>query len=399
VKAKFTFRRPKDFKAKLDSILNESDHKMNYETASLILRETFGSILYPTLQLNDGSSLTVYRVTGYWPRMKLGDIQSFSCPTSEISAKKPNGRAHITGHPVFYASVDKTTALREMKGDLEVGKKLFISKWKIDFVKKVNWHLIIPNRTESNTEFSENNTIKNLLEKSLENFDSNDLQTKEFLKSQIRLMGDLFTVPHSKYYPFTSAYAHDVLYKPREQNVQVSIIVFPSVNSAFGALNFAIHPELIQHEVMKLEHVLEVEITSVEKEEIKILPIKIAFNENNSVNWYTFRLAFTIQFEHTKLWTYDDHYFEGEKANSIRTTNSGLVCDFVQRNIQNYCTEENQKRWDELKENKTIEKHTKLIVFQLAPNELKINSNENESNIKAIHVPITIEESLTPIDR
>lgn len=278
-------------------------------------------ILVNTYKDSD-EALTLWRITKPYEGFKEENKACYINPPSidKLGNKCSRQRANIEGNPVMYTAIDPLTSITEMKGSLGLNMRFFVSRWKLEFNRPVMLHQMVFNshtNKDGNVlkEYSYNQELK--LRKPLEGI---PLNLQEGYIYSILKMGDLFAIPSTEQYHITSAYAHDVLYTIREQNVFIDGITYPSIENNHSSLNIAWHPDIINSGCLALEEVFECQIIEDNlKNEDQSVSISI-FRKGTFINdifshWESpFLKILEIQWTELQLRTFNGFVLKGIEA-------------------------------------------------------------------------------------
>ncbi len=376
--------------------LNEGDYK--YET---IKEEYFKHIkLFPNFIAPNGKwGSPLYRTSVINdPNIDITDIQSFSFPIPIYCTKK--GRCNLIEHPVFYASIDVDTALRERRKDddtpLQKGDEVYISHWKIK--EKVDFRY---------AQFIFNDDVKlgKLIKKlNLSNktklvnlstsYSRNKQQSFEYLNNKL---SEFFLL---KNYNFSSFVAHNTLYEnSKNLPFKADAILYPSLQASYESLNFAIHPDFVLNnlELVKVDKIKFIEFindgVSVELQEIGIP------NKLNKIDWHC--LTFSLNKENIidiglmfdnepieHIFNDNDEFLFNEKIELM----PNIVWKLIELNQKNIfsCLEELNEVFVEDKV------YSKTFCFKLKDGEVILNKNSIAYKIITIKTTINYKVSLQP---
>lgn len=306
---------------KFQSVLDLCNNETEYEKIIQIISKTFYNRLIPTLTFNENSpKLTVYRVTRPYDGLDPNNFKSFSYP--------PNpglGRANLAGYPVFYCSFNPAAALREMKEVLYLNEHLFISEWQVTFKKPVIAYMLLINTITSMEEVFPKKLVDKQLEAMLNMLKKPTSNMTEGLKQYLIKIGDLFALPKSDHYKITSALAHEVLYTIKNQNANVSMLFYPAIESRHNGLNFAIHPDLVNSEMMQCLKVFKLKVTKVDG--MKGLTTSINecgfVAEDQSIDWHRpFSKIEFIDYDNVIIHNHNNSVITGVEALNKQIINS-----------------------------------------------------------------------------
>lgn len=303
-------------------IQEEAKTDMNQKEIMEIIDKHLPDRLYVTQTLDDNiPSLKLFRVTFPYEGFNPNKKECYSHPPKEITEE---GRANLKGFPVFYGSFDIGTALAEMKNKMVTGATFYLSLWEIKFEKPIHAHSLIYNSTTLSSD-SILNTISQvqdeMLEKPVRNLPTTHINNFKYL---VKKMGDMFTMPSDKHYHITSAYAHHILYELPKKKVNMPILIYPSVENKQNSLNFAIHPKLVESNMMDLLQVFKIELKEKDSDRYKInFGHRGRFGGRKKPVWDQLTLSLENgDFTNLQLKTYNDTFFKGKDAFKLKINNS-----------------------------------------------------------------------------
>jgi hypothetical protein len=298
-----------------------------------------GTVITKTYD-KSSEEIILYRVTQKYDGFDKNLKDKYSHPPSK---KTKQARANLAEHPVLYTSIDLLTAISEMKNKLKIGEKFYISKWRIHFKKNVITHLLLVNSTTASSENPikkiSSNQIK-LLKSSIQNIPE---EYQEGYIESIKQLGDLFATPSDKYYHFTSAYSHYVLYGVREQNAFVDMLFYPSVENDQKSINVAIHPDFVKSNQMSLEEVYEVAIkeNTLKYKKNGVIGLNIyrkgIFSKTGNVKWLIPKWSLSdINFNELQIRTYNKTVYKGNEACLKKVNSKGsTIKDWLKETLNN----------------------------------------------------------------
>jgi hypothetical protein len=238
--------------------LSKSKYK-NYSHSKLkkiIYKEFEGIPIFVNILREGVPDLTVYRITGYEPTANERDLpKSYS-----YNPTPPLGRANLKNIPVFYCSLEPTTAISEMKG-MNL-KNCYISRWRIKF-NKTNIAILSLgiNQEEETTSTIFESWIKEATDNMMAGL--KDKKYKHWLEYKLLKFCDLFTQDGTYYYYLSSAIAHSFLYDSFEQKADIPILAYPSITKNKRDINFAIRKDAADNQnFMTLETVVKCDVIS-----------------------------------------------------------------------------------------------------------------------------------------
>jgi hypothetical protein len=274
-------------------------------------------------------TMSIYRVTKIFPDIDINSPRSFSYP--------PNpklGRANIAGYPVFYGSLNPMTALREMRSELKVGETLYLSEWKLDFQKPVVAHTLFNNSVTTSSKVLTTKSAEHQMALAMDLIKGATPKQKEGFKQLIIRLGDLFSMEGSEYYNISSAFAHDLMYEAKTKGLgfEVHIIIYPSIAVNHNGVNVAIHPRLVDSDMMKLSQVLKLTVREVGTTNVKTdVSERGKPDEHNSIDWrlpsYTIK---SVNYEGCSVLLGDNSVIKGTEALGLKVgVGDILVKDFI----------------------------------------------------------------------
>ncbi|WP_018343526.1 RES domain-containing protein [Cytophaga aurantiaca] len=320
-------------------IVSSCNELQNHSEIQKIITKSLGGGIILIWEFHSKSHpLKIYRVT---PISDADWFQIDQKSTYSYPPKPEIGRANIKDEPVFYASLDIITAIREMKNKLTAGNSFFVSEWKFIPKKTIYAHCLILNST---TQSSEDQILYELADNhasQLEKlFNGTSKSISKGMAHAVRKMGDLFTIPGSSKYNITSAYAHGIIYEARKQNAYMPILIYPSVENHHEGINFAIHPELIQNESVELQRVFKFFIPSecdLSLKEFDNLQItERGIYKKSIMEWQILRASSKIgDKENVCVKTENGEFIRGENVLKFKFISSGnTIDDFIQRELK-----------------------------------------------------------------
>jgi hypothetical protein len=303
----------------LETCTNELDPD---ETMERIHKILVNRIMPVTINDKADEHLTIWRITKPYKGFEDENIDSYINPPSidKQGNKCSRQRANIEGHPVMYTSIDPLTSITEMKGNLGLNMRFFVSRWKLEFKRPVMLHQLVFNShtiKEGNVLKEYTNNQELIMSKPLEGI---PLNLQEGYIHAIMKMGDLFAFPTEKLYHITSAYAHDVLYKSRGKGVLIDGITYPSVENNNSSLNIAWHPDILKSECLTLEEVFECQIKEDnlknEKQSVEIIISKKGtFINDIFSHWESpFLKILDVKWSDIQIKTFSGYVLKGEDA-------------------------------------------------------------------------------------
>jgi hypothetical protein len=222
--------------------LNNGD--FDYET---IKKEYFNNLKFlPNLLSPEGKwGSFLYRASIVdEEKLDITDIDTFSFPKPIYCTSK--GRCNLKNFPVFYASIDIDTALREKRKNndkpLEKGDTVYISYWKLKEHINIKYaQFIFSNNIELGTLIKQLNESNHSKLEILSHCYSNEKQ--ESFKYLNNKLSDFFL---SNNYNLSSFISHNILYEnSKDAPIKADAILYPSLQAGYNSLNLAIHPDFV----------------------------------------------------------------------------------------------------------------------------------------------------------
>jgi hypothetical protein len=294
-----------------------SELEDHIEIEKIITKSLGGRLLLNMVFYPNEAPVTLYRVTpaskSSW--FKVNKKSTYSYPPSPKI-----GRANIPEKPVFYASLDPTTAIREMKNRLNPGKDFYISEWKFNPKKTTYGHCLVLNST---TEKNEDQFLFKMANHHADQvgtiFQNVPKEINDGMIHATRKMGDLFTIPGEEKYKITSAYAYHILYGIRAQRAYLPILLYPSVANNHQSINFAIHPELIKNESVELQRVFKLSIPNESDWTLddldKVQVLERGIHQQGAIEWQALRVSWEMgNPENVFVKTVEGDLHRGEKV-------------------------------------------------------------------------------------
>lgn len=379
-------------------IESSANNLQDHSEIEKLITKSLGGRLMLTMEFNPkGAPLTLYRVT------QAKESSWFNVDQKSTFSYPPNpsiGRANIENHPVFYASLDPSTAIKELKNRLGPGKEFFVSEWKLIPKKTIYGHCLILNSTTESSKDQFLNKMADNHASQLESLFTNlPKQLNQGMIHAVRKMGDLFTIPGESKYHITSAYAHHIIYEARKQKAYMPILIFPSVENNHQSINFAIHPELIQDETIELSRVFKLSIPKdaswplKEMDKIQVKERGIYFNK--TIEWQTIRVSWELgNRQNLFVKTDKEELIRGEKIlEYIFTSSKATIKNIIQTELH---SENLRTRLEILAEKEEIqdamnykaEKHEEIFILDMPANTL-VETGSGIITITNIVMPIS----------
>lgn len=334
-KLNYTVFKQEDVDKKIQNIITRTNPSMGVEEIELIIREELHNQIFPVIDLKDSlSNFKLYRVTDEFEGFNKNDQSKYSYPPAVVAERQ---RASIKGHPVFYGAFDPKTALVEMKSKLKPGAKLYLSEWEFNCFNQVYIHpLFISSDAEANTSDLFKSMSKSHEERLREIVSGLEIDISDDFVHPIKRIGDLFMSEGEEYYHITGAYAHNILYRLKD-GLKTSILIYPSVANGRNSINMAVHPDLIESEMVNLRRVFELNIDEHLdlNEGIRVHISSRGEIEKDQIIWKVPYFEITkTDVDSVEIKTYNGTVFKGEEALSktLRKSNR-TVKEFVEEEV------------------------------------------------------------------
>ncbi|WP_167596617.1 hypothetical protein [Leeuwenhoekiella sp. ZYFB001] len=373
---------------RIDKEINGS---MSFETIIKKFSDITHNSVYPCITLEPNSpKINIYRITKTWSTFDENNPNDFS-----YNKDGANGRAHLEGYPVLYGASDPFTAFQEMKGCIRTKEIFYLSIWELNVEKNTPILAIINPKTYSIT-----NQLSFIQEKLKTMFFSlSENLPQEYQNSlmySIEKMGSLYGTKGNFKYHITSAYSHNILYA--SDDVNIPIIVFPSVESNLNGLNWAIHPSIIENNDIKLVETyklrLEEDNTKKHLSKLYLSAIRKGIVNKSSIQWYGLLSSdYQVLYKNIKVKIQKNMVIDGGLILDKKIIDSSLSLkniidkslnpEKIQERIDSSRININQDMFLNSLSNRVI----KYIIIKLDPN-LKILSANGIIIIKEINVPI-----------
>jgi RES domain len=393
----FTIFSKETIDKQFDLIQKKIKPSMDYKD---ILKE-FHKILHnrvlPALIYDSKSDeFTIYRITKPWNNFDRNNPNSYSYNPNP----KKNGRAHLVDFPVFYGSIDPFTAFTEMKDSLEVNEIFYLSRWKIKFKSETRVHTLIINSSTTNSKHFLNPVIKQIHEGLKGMVKNIPNEFEEGYIYAIEKMGDLFTTRGDVNYHITSAYSHEMLYEYKNKDVNIPILLYPSVENSLNSINWAIHPSIIDNDIMKMHDVFELSLkennSKNDKEDIRVLMHKKGTLVNKrSINWQIPHFSkFKISYDKLNIRTYNNQIVNGKKASKLKINDTKFTIEeLIEKNLDRKKIQEKlQEIISNSQDNFPLDFEKKIFSWSLVLQfELgnEIDTKTGKSCINLIQIPIS----------
>lgn len=391
----FTLFKKEVIDSQFKRLRQELTPKMNHKK----LMERFHKILHnrviPAVTYDqDSPAFFVYRVTTVYEGFDQNNPKSYSYNPNP----KEYGRAHLVGLPVFYGAIDPTTAISEMKGELDNGEKFYLSKWKIKFKSKTSVHSLVVNSKTIKFDHvlaSIATPIHTKLKSMFNNI------PKDYLSGHmhaIEKMGDLFTTSSDSLYHITSAYSYEIIYDSKSKGLYMPILLYPSVANNFSGVNWAIHPDFVDSNNMELKDVIEL---SVEENNLKNDKASVEVSIHQRLKLFDDKIRYweaphfrikKIDYEQIKIEIDNGAILNYNNTHCMQLNNTNsTVKDLIDYSMKNNKIEENLHKIKVNQEESIFDftekeyKHAIPIVFK---NGNEIITNNGIFGIRKIHIPI-----------
>jgi hypothetical protein len=177
----------------------------------------------------------------------FNDINLFaehSYPPSNLSQLN---RCNFRRFPVFYGSDHAMTALAEVVKDRDFKDKRYcISRWKLHATSEDI--LVQPYLFGDLHEDNPFRTLQQILNAKVDEiFQSLTPSQREGIRLYMKFMAELFVQDN---YGVSASFAHRRLYAPH--NLRTELLIYPSIQSLYRGVNFAIHPNLVDAKIYPL---------------------------------------------------------------------------------------------------------------------------------------------------
>lgn len=323
----YTIFSKEEIDKQFNSILEQCSTLSAYEEIIKTINTVFHNriILMQNIEANS-PDMHVYRVTREFKGFDSKAIKSFS-----YNPEQNLGRANLKGFPVFYCSLDPSTALKEMKSVLSLGEELYISEWHIKFTEPVYLHTVMINSTTEKKIIFASELIKKQLADVDKMLEKHTQELRQGLKQFLLRVGDLFTLKSEEHYKITSAYAHDALYGIKMKGGVNSMIMYPSVANGHKGINYAIHPDFVNSSMMELNQVFKLRVNNVGDDDVNITISEKGVNTEGVIDWKKPAIRIKeIEYDRIQIWTHDKNTFKGEDALNMPVNKSSIsVKDLV----------------------------------------------------------------------
>lgn len=339
-KEKFTFRffKKEDIDKKFESIIEKCKDITDNEVIIKIIDETFHNRVITGLPLEANyPKFHVYRVTRVYKNIDIAKARAFSYPKNQSL-----GRANIAGFPVFYGAFHHAVALKEMKEEVlaNADEILYLSEWEVELSQNILAHPLLMNSKTIVGDGMASKVAKPQLEQMLKGVNKTGIKevSDGFRQLLIRL-GDLFTLDGEKHYNITSAYAHDILYSAKKKGVNISMLMYPSVETNHQGINFALHPEFADSGMMKLKTVLKLNVIKVADNNISVSISERGFGDSDgNIDWrLPSKTIKQIDYDNCVIFTYNNNMFTGKEALAMNINNSEkTVKDYLKHAMDAY---------------------------------------------------------------
>jgi hypothetical protein len=175
----------------------------------------------------------------------LSEPSNFSYPPA--SACEHFQRANAPGYPVFYGAMDGQTAMEELRINGEplcANDTIFLSKWRVREGVKANYaNLTMRDITEAHQLSAE------ITKNTYREFERIFKDQEDFFKKTQSILfqeSSAFFLKGSHIQSGTIAY--EILYNTQEaEGIRINGIMYPSVCNEFRSINFALHPDFVDH--------------------------------------------------------------------------------------------------------------------------------------------------------
>jgi hypothetical protein len=317
----FVFFSKDEIDQQYDRVVKDCHKVDSYVEAKELLHKGFYNKMFMAQKYGEEMGTTkVYRVTTEYPGFDPLKTSCFSYPP-----KPKRGRANIEGSPVFYCSFNPTISLLEMKDSLSPDQLYYVSEWEIVYKKVALCHPLLYNSTTNSHDFHTANLAKEMMDRFMSNkvLDELTAENKVSLKHLLTRLGDLFTLPTVDYYNITSAYAHNLLYELKEQGLDISMLMYPSVVSEHKGVNLAIHPTFVDS-MMSLKSVSRLRVTSYSEDAVGCSIISVGLPvDDGTIEWYYPTVdPIEIAYDDIEVFTDNGLCIIGEEALTLQVNNT-----------------------------------------------------------------------------
>ena len=194
----------------------------------------------------------------------ISNPKTFSYPPVEYCNE--NGRAHILQKPVFYCAEYFSTALFELRANMD--DDIYIGIWRLkDYVStKIHFKVTEENLKESIFHYTYKKVTDQLSEQGINQINNNEVFKEKYTEES---------------YPYinSSLFSYVLLY---EQDID--FIIYPSAQHNERYTNIAIRPEYIDTN-MELDSVYLIKITTDSKYLQSIKLNQVGISKNNTIEW------------------------------------------------------------------------------------------------------------------
>ncbi len=222
---------------------------------------------------NNFRPLVFFRVrAGIKTTEDLTRIKTFSYPDPKYCTS--NGRANIKSQPVFYCSLDATTAVKESR--FNTGEDYYLGVWSIDFNDVISCAPIIP------FDLHENHPLKSLVideNRVIHAFTKEGLNNGEKLELLYNILSWQF-ISETDPYPLTSFLSDEILFK---QHI-ADCLYYPSYQFEQKNVNFAFRPDFVD-KYFRLNKVYKYQIESFDGVNIRCGVFAYGIVENDKIIW------------------------------------------------------------------------------------------------------------------
>lgn len=289
---------------------------LSYSEKKSLFEKALG-IIPRFISPNNTPTASLYRVTnGLFASFNKSQASSFSYPPA---ANCKIGRANLAGFPVFYAALSGDTALREFRNmynePLREGDIVYISEWNYKKGTKATYSQFIYDETTVLGEKIVDINVSN--QKKLARISRIYSQEKKAaFKVLIEKIGSLYI--SDKSYLKSSFLSHYLLYDDRPTfPFRVNALIYPSVQAGFKGINYALHPEFVDQNVI-LKSIQKVSFISFEdgKSSLSFLELGIP-KSSGKITWYTMRIDLKSVKTQKHILVFDEGPLEKISANDI----------------------------------------------------------------------------------
>jgi hypothetical protein len=224
---------------------------------------------------------------------------SFTYPPKKLM---PFGRANRKGMQVLYGSGDDHTAFHEKKNEIIPGKSIvYLTKWGIkpypgpSIYRSLFLGLPIDNDSYAAM------VARPIHEYMKEQFKHLPEQVWEYFLYGQKKYNDLFCAEGDEFYPITSSVIYDTFVLAAKQNVNIPIVMYPSVAKKRDSVNFVIRKDFVD-KYMYIKEVKKIIVKEIAEEAIQASLVAKATNIDGKLVWKSIKANMNnIQYSHAKI--------------------------------------------------------------------------------------------------